>query len=78
MGRFDPLIVRRAIQANQPTRIVMNHLDYIDPRVRDRSLTCKARAFVEKVEADIGQPVDWLGIGPDQFMDHQPAGVLVR
>jgi adenylosuccinate synthase len=78
VGRFDPSIVRRAIQANQPTRIVMNHLDYVDPRVHDGSFTSKARAFVEKVEADIGQPVDWLGIGPDRFMDLQPAGVLAR
>jgi adenylosuccinate synthase len=31
VGRFNSEIVRRAIQANQPTRIVLNHLDYIDP-----------------------------------------------
>ena len=49
VGRFDPEIVRRAIQANQPTRIVLNHLDYVDPEVRDRSLTAKARTFVEMV-----------------------------
>jgi adenylosuccinate synthase len=76
VGRFDPEIVRRAIQANQPTRIVLNHLDYVDPRVRDGSLTAKARAFIEKVEADIGHRVDWLGIGPGEMMDRQPASVL--
>jgi adenylosuccinate synthase len=76
VARFDPQIVRRAIQANQPTRIVLNHLDYIDSRVRDRSLTSKARAFIEKVEEDIGRQVDWVGIGPDHVMDRQPAGVL--
>ena len=76
MGRFDPDIVRRAIQANQPTRIVLNHLDYVDPKVRDRSLTAKARAFVERVEADIGRCVDWLGIGPDMMMDRQRTTVL--
>ena len=31
VGRFDPVIVRRAIAANAPTDIVLNHLDYIDP-----------------------------------------------
>jgi len=76
VGRFDPQIVRRAIQANQPTRIVLNHLDYVDPKVRDRSLTAKARAFVEIVEEAIGRRVDWLGIGPGQMMNRQPACVL--
>lgn len=76
VGRFDPEVVRRAIQANQPTRIVLNHLDYIDPRVRDGFLTAKARAFVEMVEEGIGRCVDWLGIGPGQMMDRQPAGAL--
>ena len=77
VGRFDPEIVRRAIQANQPNRIVLNHLDYVDPRVRDGLLTVKARAFVEKVEANIGCLIDWLGTGPGQVMDRHGARVLV-
>jgi adenylosuccinate synthase len=76
VGRFDPEIVRQAIQVNQPTRIVLNHLDYVDPRVRDGFLTAKARVFVEKVEADIGRCVDWVGIGPGQMMDRQLTTVL--
>ena len=64
VGRFDPGVVRRAILANQPTRIVLNHLDYVDPLVRDGTLTAKARAFVEMVEKGIGRCVigsesDW-------------------
>lgn len=76
VGRFDPEIVRRAIQTNQPSRIVLNHLDYIDPRVRDESLTAKARLFVEKIEADIGRQVDWLGTGPGEVMNRLEARVL--
>lgn len=75
VGRFDPEIVRRAIQANQPTRIVLNHLDYVDPRVREGFLTAKARAFVAMVEEGIGRCVDCLGIGPGQMMERQPVGV---
>ncbi len=71
VGRFDPEIVRRAIQANQPTRIVLNHLDYVDAKVRDRSFTTKAQAFVEMVEQGIGRRVDWLGIGPGHIVDRQ-------
>ncbi len=76
VGRFDPEIVRRAIQANQPTRIVLNHLDYVDPKVRDRSLTAEAQTFVEAIEEQIGHRVDWLGIGPGQMVDRQPAPVF--
>ncbi|MGC2521231.1 MAG: adenylosuccinate synthetase [Stellaceae bacterium] len=77
VGRFDPEIVRRAIQANHPSRIVLNHLDYIDPPVRDGLLTSKVRSFVEKVEANIGRQVDWLGTGPGQVMGRHGARVLV-
>lgn len=76
VGRFDSEIVRRAIQANQPTRVVLNHLDYVDPSVRGGSLTAKARAFVEMVEEGIARPVDWIGTGPGQMMNRQLAGVL--
>jgi adenylosuccinate synthase len=75
VGRFDPEIVRRAIQANRPSRIVLNHLDYVDPSVRDGLLTSKARSFVEKVEADISHRVDWLGTGRGHVMDRHAARV---
>jgi len=76
VGRFDPEIVRRAIRANGPTRVVLNHLDYVDPRMRDGFLTAKAIAFIEKVEAGIGRRIDWLGIGPDQVMDRHGVPVV--
>jgi adenylosuccinate synthase len=76
IGRFDPEIVQRAALANQPSRIVLNHLDYVDPQVRDGCLTAKASAFVEKVEAGIGRRVDWLGIGPGRLMERYGARVL--
>ena len=56
VGRFDPEIVRRAIQYTAPTRLVMNHLDYVAPSKRD--------AFIRKVEHDIGMPIDLIGRSP--------------
>jgi adenylosuccinate synthase len=73
VGHFDPELVRRAIQVNQPSRIVLNHLDYVDPKVRDADLTTKARQFVEVVEAGVGRHVDWLGTGPATIMSRQGA-----
>lgn len=65
VARFDPDIVRQAIMANQPTGIVLNHLDYIDISCRHKQmLTEKADAFVNDVEFLIGRRINYLGFGP--------------
>ncbi len=56
VAKFDPGIVRAAIEANAPTAIVLNHLDYLDPSTVER--------FLRKVEEQIGMPVDFAGCGP--------------
>jgi adenylosuccinate synthase len=71
VGHFDPDLVRRAIAANHPSRVVLNHLDYVDPRVRAVGVTPKAREFVEKIERDIERRVDWLGTGPASIIDNR-------
>jgi adenylosuccinate synthase len=73
VGKFDPEVVRRAIQVNRPNKIVLNHLDYVDARVRAEALTVKAQQFVQMVEAEICQQIDWLGTGPATFLDRQGA-----
>lgn len=65
VGRFEVDVVRRAIAANQPTSIVMNHLDYVDPKLAERGSGDLARAFLERVEAAIGAKVTTIGFGPD-------------
>src|SRR5262249_48770819 len=64
VGHFDPELVRRALGANEPNRIVLNHLDYVDWQVRSGALTEKARSFVERVEGQIDRQIDWIGTGP--------------
>lgn len=64
VARFDPDVVKQAIQYNQPTRIVLNHLDYVDSDVSaKRILTSKALKFVELVERDICRPISFVGLG---------------
>jgi adenylosuccinate synthase len=63
------MIVRRAIHANQPDRIVLNHLDYIDPWVAGGELTERATSFVAQVEQQIGRAIDWVGTGPDSVIE---------
>jgi adenylosuccinate synthase len=65
IARFDPEIVRRAIEANAPTLVWMNHLDYVDARVSGlTSITYKALSFIVRVEGEIGRSIDYIGTGP--------------
>jgi len=64
VARFDPGIVRKAIEVNNPSRIVLNHLDHVDARCASGRITDRARDFVERTEAEIGRRIDLLGFGP--------------
>lgn len=61
VGEFDPGLVRRAIAANAPHRLVLNHLDYIDEEASLSATGSRLNQFIEKVENEIGRRVDWLG-----------------
>lgn len=54
VAKFDPQIVKKAIVANKPNIIVLNHLDYINKDERDE--------FVNFVESSIGQNIDFIGL----------------
>jgi len=64
VGRFNPEVVRTAIEVNRPTRIVLNHLDYIDWSARSEGPTFKILQFVKQVNSLIGRSVDYCGYGP--------------
>jgi adenylosuccinate synthase len=68
VGQFDAELVQRAIAVNRPTRIVLNHLDYIDWSVRTTHISVRARDFIEEIEERIGQRIDWVGVGPDKLI----------
>lgn len=69
IAEFDSEVVVNAIAANNPSRIVLNHLDYVDPAVRNGSITLEARRFLDFVEAQIGRPIDWAGTSPGELID---------
>lgn len=65
VGKFDPSIVRQAIKANAPTRIILNHLDYIDARVFESTrISERIRNYVDRVSTCIGHPIREIGTGP--------------
>jgi adenylosuccinate synthase len=67
VARFDPLIVRDAIAANNPSTIVLNHLDHVDAAATE-TLTPRAQAYIDRVQAGIGRPVNLAGLGPDTLV----------
>lgn len=78
VGYFSAAIVRQAIAANRPSRIVLNHLDYVDPLVADGPMTAKAREFIDRVKFEIGQEIDWVGISPSEMIDWHTVNALAR
>ena len=68
VARFHPEIVRRAIVVNQPHRIAINHLDYVDPSAPTCGLGPRGQDFLTKIEESIKQKVDLIGVGPDKIL----------
>ena len=68
IGRFEKDVVRRAIQANQPTSIVLNHVDYLDRALRDGSHSAHARDFLRVIEATLRMKIDRIGLGPNSLV----------
>jgi adenylosuccinate synthase len=66
---FDPEIVRQAILVNNPTTVVLNHLDYVDAASRElNALTFKSSAFVEDLERSLRCHVSYFGFGPSSLV----------
>lgn len=68
VARFDPLLVREAIRANQPSAMVLNHVDYVDAAARG-ALSETAATFVAGVAAELGRSADYIGLGPDSLLE---------
>ncbi|CAN7175205.1 adenylosuccinate synthetase [Mesorhizobium caraganae] len=77
VGEFDGELVRRAIAANAPHRIVLNHMDYLGPK-EDllRSFSSVSR-FVSRIESVIGRRIDWFGFDPMSVVANDLTGVSV-
>jgi adenylosuccinate synthase len=78
VAHFDAELVLRAIDANWPSRVVLNHIDYVDYRVRDAGVTARAEAFVRDIEKRIGHAIDWLGVAPDKVIERTKNLALTR
>ena len=64
VARFDPEIVKEAIIVNAPSRLVLNHLDYLSSAVPVYE-DIKCKNFIENIELEIDRKIDLLGYGPE-------------
>ena len=75
VGRFDPDIVIKAIEANAPTEIFLNHADYFDAGCRrTRDITPRVLSRVTDIEAMIGRSIDWVGLSPTRLVRNHDYG----
>lgn len=61
VAKFDAEVVMRAISYNNPTTVVLNHVDYFDKR-NNGVLTHKMALELDKIEASINRRIDFLGL----------------
>ena len=70
VANFDASIVQRAIRHKSPTRLVLNHIDYIDANAWTNSVLSRpAIQFVRRIETELNRPIDLIGLGPDTILD---------
>ena len=69
VGRFDPELVRRALYVNRPTRLVLNHLDYIGRRRDLDDRQSNLVKFILQTEGEIGRKVDWFGFSGSNLVE---------
>lgn len=59
---FDPEIVRLAIKVNNPTFIVLNHMDYVFEN---------QESFIREIEEEINRRIDFIGTDKYSIRRHQ-------
>lgn len=69
VGRIDFDLLRSAIHVNNPTRLVINHLDYVDGLLVGNVISARVRHFLATIESELGRPIDWLGFDPTSIRE---------
>ncbi|MCW5684211.1 MAG: adenylosuccinate synthetase [Pseudolabrys sp.] len=74
VGKFNAALVKQAIEVNNPSRLVLNHFDYVDRGVRQHRFNEASIAFLTQIEHSIERRIDWVGTGPTRFVDRALVG----
>lgn len=72
VAEFDPELVRKAIMSNNPTMIVLNHVDYYDISTQGKEeLSDKQVEKISDIENSLDVRIDFIGNGPDTIIDYE-------
>ncbi|MDR1584349.1 MAG: adenylosuccinate synthetase [Prevotellaceae bacterium] len=62
VAKFHPEIVKKSIEVNKPSRIVLNHVDYFDHNCNNGHITNSTHKEIKEIENLIGQKIDFIGM----------------
>ena len=70
VAEFQEEVVLRAVRANRPDLVILNHVDYFDYAVHGKlDLTPEVARRVSKLESRLGLKIDHVGSGPGRVID---------
>ena len=79
VAEFHEDVVLRAIHANRPDLVFLNHVDYFDYLIHDKhNVTLRAADRVCDLESRLGLTIDCIGSGPSHIIDRPPFGWNTR
>jgi len=62
VAEFHPDVVKKAIEINRPTTIVLNHVDYFDVNCSEESIATSVMEEIKKIEKAIDRKVNFIGV----------------
>ena len=75
VARFHEEVVLRAIRANRPDLVFLNHVDYFDYAIHEEpDLTPEVARRVSEFESRLGLKIDHVGSGPGRVIDRPVCG----
>jgi adenylosuccinate synthase len=69
IARFEPELVRMAIACNNPTSVIVNHMDYVTGSGPESISSTAATEFLASLEQGIGRRVDFVGFSPRSLIE---------
>jgi adenylosuccinate synthase len=70
VAEFDAEVVKRAIEVNQPTKIVLNHCDYFDLSGNEFLESDIIISKVNEIESLINSPINYIGLSRESIIEN--------
>jgi adenylosuccinate synthase len=69
VGCFDAELVRRALDVNNPSRVVVNHMDYLGAENDINAPSSAVQRFLSLLKTEVGVLPHWLGFSPSHVAE---------